>query len=458
MRQHGRRGRWTARLAALATVTLAANVLSTVAAVATPARPAGLHAPDPRPVHSCATPGKADEAMCFAMYVPGITQPDVTGHGSTLPASLGYGPAQLQSAYDLPSATRGIGQTVAVVDAQDDPNAESDLAVYRSQFGLPPCTTANGCFRKVDQTGGADYPRPDSRWSEEISLDLDMVSAACPACHILLVEANSAAISNLAAAEDTAVAMGAKFVSNSYGTDYTAKPSSGESSADLQTNAFYDHPGVAIVASAGDERYGVAYPAASPYVTAVGGTSLVRAPSTARGWRESVWSETHGATGSGCSVIEPKPLFQHDTGCTHRTVADVSAVADPTTGVAVYDSYLFAGWGKFGGTSAASPIIASAYALAGKPLANSAPNSFPYADPAALNDVTTGYTDACTPGYLCHARKGYDGPTGLGTPHGIAAFSGAAHGYITGQITRNGTGEPLAGPTCRSTGRSRPMR
>src|ERR1051326_697644 len=169
------------------------------------------------------------------------------------------------------------------------------------------CTTANGCFKKVDQTGGSTYPSGDADWATEISLDLDMVSAAAPAAHILLVEANSNAFTDLSAAVDEAVALGAGYVSNSYGTDYNSTPGSGEDPSETTTfDAFYNHPGVAVVASTGDDGYGVSYPAASQYVTAVGGTSLVK-DSSSRGWSESVWNNSHGAPGSGCSVYEPKP-------------------------------------------------------------------------------------------------------------------------------------------------------
>jgi subtilase family serine protease len=331
----------------------------------------------------------------------------------------GYGPSDLQSAYNLPSATAGSGQTVAIVDAYDDPNAEADLAAYRSQYGLPVCTTANGCFSKVNQSGGTTYPSPDAGWAGEISLDLDMVSAACPQCHILLVEANSASVSDLGTAENKAVALGAKYVSNSFGG--VEDPS--ETTADVQ---YFNHPGVAITVSSGDNDYGVEYPASSPYVTAVGGTSLSRASNT-RGWSESVWSDGTAGAGSGCSADEPKPSWQSDTGCSRRTVADVSAVADPATGVAVYNTYQAAGWDVYGGTSASSPIIAATYALAGTSTAKSYPSSYPYGHTSALNDVTTGSNGTCSPGYLCTGGTGYDGPTGLGTPNGTAAFTGGAN-------------------------------
>ena len=159
----------------------------------------------------------------------------------------------------------------------------------------------------------------------------------------------------------------------------------------------------------------MAFPAAFRTVTAVGGTSLVRA-NNARGWTETAWA----GAGSGCSAWIPKPTWQHDTGCARRTLADVSAIADPNTGVAVYDSYSYKGnegWLVFGGTSAASPIIASVYAL-GVP---SAGPSAPYGS-SSLFDVVGGANGSCTPSYLCTGVVGYDGPTGLGTPNGVTAF------------------------------------
>jgi subtilase family serine protease len=370
-----------------------------------------------------ATPG---HFACNALVRTNI-RPQLARAGASRAAAVsGYGPTQLQSAYNLASAAAsgGSGQTVAVVDAYDDPSAESDLAVYRSQFGLPACTTANGCFSKVNengQTGSLPSPAPaNDDWTGEESLDIDMVSAICPNCHIILAEANSESDDDLGAAVNAAVSLGAKFVSNSYG----GPESSGDSTFDTE---YYDHPGVAVTASSGDGGYGVEYPAASQYVTAVGGTSLSTA-NNARGWTESVWSTSSSeGTGSGCSADDPKPTWQTDTGCSKRTVADVSAVADPATGVAIYDtSNGNGGWNVYGGTSAASPIIASVYALAGTPAVGTDPAAYPYADTSALNDVTTGATASCSPSYLCTAGTGYDGPTGLGTPNGTAAFTAGA--------------------------------
>ena len=328
------------------------------------------------------------------------------------PQPSGYAPCDLQSAYNLPSSTAGASQTVAIVDAYDDPNAESDLQVYRSQFGLPPCTTANGCFRKVNQTGGTSYPAPSGGWAQEISLDIDMVSAACPNCRILLVEASSASYANLGAAVDQAAFLGANAISNSYGGP--------EGLGETTYDGYYNHPGIAVTVSSGDNGYGVEYPAASPYVTAVGGTTLAKA-STTRGWSETVWT----GAGSGCSGYESKPSWQHDAGCPRRTVADVAADADPNTGVAVYDSYAYqgvSGWLVFGGTSVASPIIASTYALAGlTPASNAGSSSYDPAKAFYLNDVTTGSNGSCGT-YLCNGAVGYDGPTGNGTPNGVGAF------------------------------------
>ncbi|MEU0190236.1 S53 family peptidase [Streptomyces afghaniensis] len=376
---------------------------------------------------SCALPHHKDEMACNALRVTGGRTAFQQQHGISPSAAeasspSGYGPSDLQAAYGLTSAaaSNGTGRTIAIVDAYDDPNAESDLAAYRSHYGLPACTTAGGCFKKVSQTGSSTaLPTADSGWSGEISLDLDMASAICPNCHILLVEAKSASMANLGTAVNEAVSLGATYVSNSYG--------GGESSSDATyDSAYFNHPGVAITVSAGDSGYGAEYPAASKYVTAVGGTRLTTS-STTRGWTESVWrtSSTEG-TGSGCSAYDAKPAWQTDTGCAKRMIADVSAVADPATGVSVYDTYGAdgQGWATYGGTSASAPIIASVYALAGTPSAGSYPAKFPYANTAALNDVTSGTNGTCATSYFCTARTGYDGPTGWGTPNGVGAFTG----------------------------------
>ncbi|MFF4506443.1 peptidase S8 [Streptomyces sp. NPDC001401] len=381
----------------------------------------------------CATPQHKGELACNSYRVTGsltafqkqqAAKTGVTPKAADATTPSGYGPTDLQAAYGLTSAAsaNGSGETIAIVDAYNDPNAESDLATYRSYYGLSACTTANGCFKKVSQTGSTtSLPSSDAGWSEEISLDLDMASAICPNCNILLVEATSATMANLGTAVNRAVTLGAKYVSNSYGGSESSSDTSYDSS-------YFNHAGVAITVSAGDSGYGAEYPAASRYVTSVGGTALSKATSTTRGWTETVWkTSSTEATGSGCSSYDAKPTWQTDTGCTKRTISDVSAVADPATGVSVYDSYgITAGWYTFGGTSASSPIIAGVYALAGTPSSSSYPASFPYAaaGTSALNDVTSGNNGSCSTTYLCTARSGYDGPTGWGTPEGVSAFTG----------------------------------
>lgn len=342
------------------------------------------------------------------------TSPELPGHGP----EGGYAPDELRSAYALPSESAGSGETVAVVDAFNDPDAEADLKHYRSYFKLPECTTADGCFRKVNQTGSTTgLPSNNGEWTEEISLDLDMVSAVCPNCHILLVEARTEENSDLAAAVDEAVKLGATEVSNSYGTPELSEP---------ELASAFDHPGIPITAAAGDDGYGVEWPAASPNVIAVGGTTLEPAANS-RGWKESVWYETTGGersgTGSGCSE-EPKPSWQTDTGCRFRTNNDVAAVANPNTPVSVYDTYQTGGepWLLLGGTSVATPIVASASALSSAhtrtlPGAKAFYVQATLNGTGTLNDVTIGRNGSCG-NYLCEAEVGYDGPTGLGTLQG----------------------------------------
>jgi len=331
---------------------------------------------------------------------------------STTPPPGAITPARFHSAYNLPTNAPNA-QTIGIVDAYNDPNIENDLGTFSNQYGLPPCTTANGCFRKVNQSGGTSYPATNSGWALEIALDVETAHAICQNCKILLVEASSNSLANLGAAENEAVALGATVISNSWG----ASEYSGETSDET---SYFKHPGVVITASAGDSGYGVEFPAASQYVTAVGGTTLTVNGDGSYGG-ESVWS----GTGSGCSAYETKPSWQHDGGCSRRTLNDVSADADPNTGAAVYDSVSYnfqSGWFQVGGTSLASPLIAAAYALAGTP-GSVVYGSAPYANLGQLRDVTSGNNGSCGGSYLCTAAPGYDGPTGLGTPNGVGSFA-----------------------------------
>jgi subtilase family serine protease len=354
--------------------------------------------------HSCAA-APTGFASCDAQVV---TNAAGTPLAASAPPASALGPAQFAGAYSLPTSAPSSA-TIAIVDAYDNPNIESDLAAFDSYYGLPACTTANGCFRKVNQVGGTSYPSTNTGWGLEIALDVEAAHEICQSCKILLVEAISPSYSNLGAAENEAVMLGASVVSNSWG--------GAESSTESLLDTYFNHPGVVITASAGDSGYGAGYPAASPYVVAVGGTSLsVNADNSYRS--ETAWS----GTGSGCSAYEPKPSSQTGYGCAMRTIADVSADADPNSGAAVYDTYGYSGWVQVGGTSLASPLIAAVYALSG----NTSNGAAPYANPTALHDVTNGSNGSCSPSYLCTAGVGYDGPTGLGSPNGLAAFGGAA--------------------------------
>jgi subtilase family serine protease len=362
---------------------------------------------------------------------------------SATPPATSYGPVQFHTAYNLPCTPGGAvsaacsqpssfgGQTIAIVDAFDDPTAESDLATYDTQFGLPACTTANGCFRKVNQTGGTTYPGESDGWAFEISLDVQTAHEICQTCKILLVEANSSSLTDLAAAENEAAALGATEISNSYGA--------GETSGQTTWDSSYSHSGVAITASTGDWGYGVYYPASSPGVIAVGGTTL-RLNANGTYSSETVWS----SSGSGCSLYETANKWQtsvanwSQTQCSsHRGAADVAADADPNTGAAVYDSTPYngsTGWWQVGGTSLSSPLIASAIALAGGMAGVANPQSVPYANFNSTNshDITSGSDGSCTT-IMCTATSGYDGPTGLGSPNGTAGFGGS--------------GTPSPGPT-----------
>lgn len=380
-------------------------------------------------VRAACGPARPGFARCYALWAP---QRKVSAAlaaraaGKRVPRSAttprGWGATSIESAYKLP-VSGNPHATVAVVDAYSTPRLAADLGVYRKQYGLPPCGAASGCLRIVNQHGQpTPLPRPDPLgWGVEETLDVAMVSAACPHCHILVVEARSASLAALAAAENTAVRLGAVAVSNSYG--------SRENGFTQVYSKSYDHPGHTIVVATGDFGFtAAAFPANLATVTSVGGTELARA-ANARGWKETVWINPYGASGSGCSAYVRKPSWQQDRDCPGRTVADVAALA---WNIALYDSSVpkrYGGpWLNIGGTSASSPLIAGVYALAGN--ATTIAPGAEYTHPAALYDITVGnndwfnYTGGATCGYdyLCVAKNGYDAPTGLGTPDGTGDF------------------------------------
>ena len=374
----------------------------------------------------------------------------------------GYDPCYLESAYNVAAAAQargGVGQIVAIVDYSVDPTIANDLATYRAQFGLPACPTGTvsssntGCvFQQVAQSGAPTSG--SSGWDVEISLDVDAVSAMCPQCQILLMEASSASTTALGSAVNTAVADGAIAVSNSYGSSEF----SGEASS---ATSYYQHPGVAIVASSGDTAGLVEFPAVAPDVVGVGGTSLLQYGTTgtrSANATESVWNGTPSAgdgAGAGCSAYVAAPTWQSSfisaaggtSACSKRVTADVSADADPDTGLWIYDSYTQGGWLVVGGTSLASPIIASMYALAGNAAGSSVyPGSTLYADSSLLSHVTVGNVGSCGT-YLCDATKsinGYNGPTGLGTPGGAGALAAFTFNAATPPVTPASPGTPTA--------------
>jgi len=412
-------------------IAIAAGAVLTVAGALSAAVPAAAAraAAAPAPAMRQACPPRADIPRCLTWYAPQAAVNRAIAEraaGKRVPAALttpaGVGATDIESAYKLPVARAGAGQTVAIVDAYSTPHLASDLAVYRNQYGLPPCTAASGCLRIVNQQGNpSPLPRPDpTGWGVEETLDVSMVSAACPLCKIIVVEATQSTFADLGVAEDTAVRLGAPVVSNSYGNR--------ENGFTQAYAKHWAHPGHVIVASTGDYGYTAAqFPANLGGVVDAGGTQLAKA-GNARGWTETVWNDNRGASGSGCSAYVAKPSWQHDTHCPGRTSGDVAAVA---ANIALYDSSLPKGvgpWLTIEGTSASAPLIAGVYGLAGN--AATVPPGYEYAHASALFDVTGGNNDwfnrghgaSCGYDYLCMAKPGYDAPTGLGTPDGTGAF------------------------------------
>ncbi|HTR51000.1 MAG TPA: S53 family peptidase [Kofleriaceae bacterium] len=353
------------------------------------------------------------------------------GHVKAYAAPQGWGPADLQSAYGIDAAhvVPTTTPTVAVVDAYGYASLESDLAAYRAQYGLPACTTANGCLKIVNQSGQTTPlpgpPPSGDDWTIETALDVDMVSAACPSCKIVVVQATDDQGSGLFVANDVPSTLGATVVSNSWG----GPEQSGSSVSAYET--YFNHAGVAVFVSAGDDGYddggqGPDYPATSQYAIAVGGTNLQKSANT-RGWTETAWT----SGGSACSLSVPKPSYQTSTSCTYKATTDIAAVADPQTGVAVYNN---GGWTVVGGTSAASPLVAAIWAATGNGAQTS--GSYVMQHASIFNDVTSGSNGNCG-NVLCNAGTGWDGPTGYGTPNATAL---AALNVTTGTGSGSGSG------------------
>jgi subtilase family serine protease len=379
-----------------------------------------------------ARPASADKAVCQA--VPGAVRCAAlvavdarNGTPLAYPSPPGLDPPDFWSAYDLPAQTNSAwswnGETIAVVDAYDDPTLEADLNTYRSQFGLPPCTQANGCLVKVNQFGRKNFPSFDQQWAFEISIDTQMASALCAGCRIVVVETKNNSFPNLFAGVDEAYAENADAISLSWGTNEFSGNGNFASETGYDAHFQQHTPSgrtAAVTAASGDAGR-LWYPAASPYVTAVGGTSVTRDAATGA-WDEVAWS----LSGAGCSIYEPQPAWQsavaNITGaCAARAGADVAFNA---TDLSIYDSAGYedqTGWFAASGTSDSAPAIAALYALAGN-ASNVVYGSYPYAHTAALYDVTQFPEASCSQPIFCNPGPGWDGPTGLGSPRGTGGF------------------------------------
>ncbi|MGH2854342.1 MAG: virginiamycin B lyase family protein, partial [Solirubrobacteraceae bacterium] len=409
------------------------------------------------PYAICPEPSSSADATCEAIAVPTVAASSAEATGPELEGSGekgGFNPKDLHEAYKLPEKG-GKGTTIAIVDAYNDPYAQSDLEKYREKYkvyyesGVTACTEANGCFKKVNQKGETkNYPENEPGWAGEISLDLDMVSAACPECKILLVEAKEEGISNLGPSDEEAEKLGATVISNSWNKGFEGTSSKEvDSTEEAEYNKYFDHEKVPILFSGGDYGYSVRYPAVSQYVIAVGGTKLKKTSEGSRKWSEEVWSNTEygyrekgRGTGSGCSKYEPKPKWQTDKPCTHRIQNDVAAVAAPESPVSVYDTYE-SGWANSGGTSASAPFVAGVEGLSTSHSRALKADAF-YVAKSSLFDVTKGNNGTCTPPtedeYFCTAEIGYDGPTGNGAPDAALATGPSATTEAATAITKTG--------------------
>jgi MYXO-CTERM domain-containing protein len=354
-------------------------------------------------------------------------------------APKGFGAADLQSAYKInPTTTATSRPTVAIIDAYGYTTLEADLAVYRQQYGLPACTIASGCLKIVNQNGETTplppNPPTDDDWRVETALDIDMVSAACPLCKILVIQADDNSGQGMLLGQNVAISLGATVISDSWGGP--------EQPPDVvaQLEEFFDHTGIATFVSAGDDGFndqlladsGPDYPGTSAHVIAVGATHLVRDATVARGWRETTWAPvpgdpSRGAGGSACSTTIAKPAYQTASPCANKATTDISAVGDPATGVAVYTTAAAdqGGWISIGGTSASAPFIAAIFAATGH--GGETSGAFIATNAGKLNDVVSGSNGTCDgKTLLCNAAAGWDGPTGFGTPNAAALMPATA--------------------------------
>lgn len=439
----------------LVTVTLLSTILTTIGLLTAPPSAVADSLSDPTapalvPVAAtgCPTTPAPGEVTCLARSRP-ASAPSVEAMvsgararastpDSVLPLvarnqSGSYTPSDLASLYRIPSGLAPT-DTIGIIDVGSDPNTEAQMTYFRRSFQLPACSRASGCFREVAQDGSSRLPASNAAWTTEIAIDVQAVSGICPTCHILLVDASTAAVTDMAKAVLTATQLGAKYLSLSYGSPESA-------STALVRNTYYSNPNVTYVAAAGDSGYGggALFPASATNVVAAGGTSVRLVNGV---WQQTAWS----GAGSGCSTLHsistPQLQEQLSSVCSgKRAVSDVSALADPDTGMLFWRG---GQWWNGGGTSLAAPILAALYALAGN---HTSPMSV-YNATSGLVDVTRGSTGSCVTASLCSAGPGWDGPTGLGTPAGPEAL--AADGTVvptystpTAGTLSGGSGYPL---------------
>jgi MYXO-CTERM domain-containing protein len=384
-------------LAALAPLALALAGCTGAPGAATPAPVASVED---------ALAGSHFEPMCTGARWRCKAQRIKDANNNFIPAAGSLGATDLESAYALdPKANPGL--TIGITDAFNYPSAESDLATYRQMYGLPPCTVASGCLTIVNQDGNKSPMPPDAPanddWTGETALDLDMASAACPLCKIVLVLTNSDMDDGLMIAQETAAKLGAAVISDSWGG-----PEDGNELT-MYEKYFKTSTSAAIFVASGDSGYddggqGPDYPSTSQYAIGVGGTTLTKSSTTTRGWTEKAWS----SGGSSCSKSIPKPSYQTDTSCTFRMASDVAAAASNI--LTIHNG----GQEPVAGTSCASPLVAGIFAATGHGFTDA---SFAYANAKAFNDITSGTNGTCG-NTLCSAKAGWDGPTGMGTPIG----------------------------------------
>ena len=386
-------------LSGLAAGAIAASGLAAVSPGAA-ASPSNDVASPVHTVRACTAHPAPGEVACLAIAVADADGNMITYDTDPL---VGFNAADIRAAYNLDGIS-SHGRTVAIIDAYGYSTLEADLAEFRDTNKLPPCTIKNGCLTIQDERGGNDLPPDNSGWDLEQALDVDMVSAACPDCKIAVFQGKAPNLKSLGHAVNTAAkTKGVVAISNSYG------------GGNGHNRAYYDHPGIAITASTGDSGFtGGLYPAADTHVIAVGGTSVFK-DGTKRGFHETAWA----GAGSGCSRYNVQPPYQRkvETGCQTDATADVSGAADPGNGgLMIYFNGHFT---QVGGTSESSPLIAAVYALSGR--TTGYPGKIPYNNADELYDVTAGSNGSCGPP-ICDSGEGWDGPTGIGTPNGVAGF------------------------------------